>query len=294
MLDALRPSRPEAPRQPEAWPPGHFYSPIPSLEEVRRDHARLFGAAPVQLPGVDLRDSEQVALFESLSTHAMQQPWQDEASADRRYHFDNDYFRHGEALVLQGLLCHLRPRRFVEIGSGYSSAAALDVDERFLGGSLECVFVEPDPDRLRQRLRPGDLHRVTLLEHRVQDVDLDVFASLRAGDVLFIDSTHVAKIGSDVNDVFFRVLPVLAAGVLVHFHDVLYPFEYPSTWVLEGRAWNEAYVLRAFLQYNERFQIVFFNSYFFQFHRERVLRSMPLMAQSPGSSLWLRVAAPRG
>ena len=83
----------------------------------------------------------------------------------------------------------------------------------------------------------------------MQDVALSTFSGLRRGDILFIDSSHVAKIGSDVNHLVFTVLPALQSGVLVHFHDIFFPFEYPQAWLAEGRAWNEAYLLRAFLQY---------------------------------------------
>ena len=109
-----------------------------------------------------------------------------------------------------------------------------------------------------------------------------------ANDLLFIDSTHVAKTGSDVNTIFFDILPSLAAGVCVHFHDIYYPFEYPKEWVRQGRAWNEAYMLRAFLQYNPTFRICFFNSYIAAFHRHLLKESMYPYALQPGSSLWLR------
>ena len=81
----------------------------------------------------------------------------------------------------------------------------------------------------------------------MQAVDLAVFDVLGPGDVLFIDSTHVARTGGDVVHDVFAILPRLAAGVRVHFHDVFYPFEYPAAWVFEGRAWNELYLLRALL-----------------------------------------------
>ena len=84
------------------------------------------------------------------------------------------------------------------------------------------------------------------------------------------------------------MLPRLARGVLVHFHDVFYPLEYPREMVYHGIAWNEAYLLRAFLQYNSAFQIAFFNTYLETFHRERVYAAMPLCEKNPGGSIWLR------
>jgi hypothetical protein len=112
--------------------------------------------------------------------------------------------------------------------------------------------------------------------------------ALRSGDVLFVDSSHVAKIGSDVNSLFFDVLPNLAPGVVVHVHDIHYPFEYPKDWVFEGRAWNEAYLLRAFLTMNTDYEILLFNSYLSCFHIDEVAQLMPGWRINPGGSIWLR------
>jgi hypothetical protein len=109
--------------------------------------------------------------------------------------------------------------------------------------------------------------------------------------MLIIDSTHVAKVGSDVNHLVFEVLPRLAPGVLVHVHDIYHGFEYPRVWAYQLRAWNEAYLLRALLMFNSAWEIVFFNSFIAARHPEAFAASLPAAAESPGSSLWLR---PRG
>ena len=115
---------------------------------------------------------------------------------------------------------------------------------------------------------------------------------LAANDILFIDSSHVSKAGSDVNHILFELLPRLAPGVFVHFHDVLYPFEYPREWFELGISWNEPYILRAFLQYNTQFPIRFWNDFMMKFHAEAIQKLMPLCADPPafgvGGSLWLQ------
>ncbi len=111
-------------------------------------------------------------------------------------------------------------------------------------------------------MRPADL-RHRLIEQRLQDVPLSEFQDLRENDVLFVDSTHVAKLGSDVLRIFFEILPGLAPGVYVHVHDIFWPFEYPEPWIAEGRAWTETYLLRAFLQFNSAFRIVLFSDLVF-------------------------------
>ena len=117
---------------------------------------------------------------------------------------------------------------------------------------------------------------------------MDVFSRLRAGDVLFIDSSHVSKVGSDVNYIFFNILPALQTGVRIHFHDVFYPFEYPEQWILNGRSWSEAYLLRAFLQFNQTFEVELFPNHLIRFHPEFFQKHMPLCVKDPGGSIWIR------
>ncbi len=176
----------------------------------------------------------------------------------------------------------------IEVGSGFWSAALLDVSELFLDVALDLSLVEPHPERLRSLLWPGDDRRVTLIEQRVQDVPADTYDVLERGDVLFVDSTHVSKVGSDVNHLLFEVLPALRPGVLVHIHDIGYPFEYPAKWVREGRAWNEAYLVRAFLQFNAEFEVTFFGQYAQRFHEDFIAAHLPLALAKPSGSLWIR------
>ncbi len=107
-------------------------------------------------------------------------------------------------------------------------------------------------------------------------------------DILFIDSSHVSKTGSDVNHLLFKILPLLNDGVMIHFHDIFFPFEYPQWWAFEGRAWNEAYLLHAFLAHNRAYQIEFFNTYVIDRYRERIAAEFPLFLKNEGGSLWLR------
>ncbi|MCU4121180.1 class I SAM-dependent methyltransferase [Variovorax sp. N23] len=131
----------------------------------------------------------------------------------------------------------------------------------------------------------------TVLGQPLQDVPVGVFQALGENDVLFIDSTHVSKVGSDVNRLLFEIFPLLAPGVVIHLHDIFYPFEYPKAWILEGRAWNEAYLVRAFLQDNARFQVLLMNTFMSHFHREFFEQQMPLCLHNEGASLWLRKTA---
>ncbi len=204
-----------------------------------------------------------------------------------RYRFDNPSYSYADGIFLYSLLRHLAPRRLIEVGSGYTSALTLDTNQHFLGGRLNCTFIEPYPELLNSLLRPEDRPSVTLIEAKLQEVDLGVFDALQAGDVLFVDSTHVSKVGSDVNRLFFEVLPRLAPGVFIHIHDVFASLEYPLDWLRAGRAWNEQYVLRAFLQFNDRFRIRMFGNHMIQRHPDWFRSHMPLCLENPGGAFWM-------
>ena len=268
-------------------PPGHFYSPLPSLRRIRGDTARIFRSRD-EIPGVDLGPTRQLALLPEFARYYGEMPFQEKRSKEVRYFFDNSYFAYSDAIILYSLLRHLRPKRVIEVGSGFSSAVMLDTDERFLERTTQFTFIEPFPQRLRSLLTDEDMSRHRILEASVQDVPLDTYADLDRSDILFIDSSHVVKTGSDVAFLFFEVLPSLRPGTIVHVHDVLWPFEYPESWIYEGRAWNEAYFLRAFLQYNGAFEILYFNSYMGTCFRNEVSESLPLCLKDTGGSIWLR------
>ena len=269
-------------------PPGHFYSPIPSAADIRRVHNTR--ECPTELGGIDIREGPQLALVAEMGATSLEMPFTDSSQPGLRYRFDNGFFTRGDGVILYGILRHFEPSRVIEVGSGFSSALMLDVNDRWLSGRTRFTFIEPYPDRLNALLRPADRERVTLLANAVQDVDSGLFDQLESGDILFIDSSHVSKAGSDVNHLIFNVLPHLRAGVIVHFHDIFWPFENLKEWAEAGWAWNETYLLRAFLSYNTHFEILLFNNWLAYFHSDKVLSILPSWSTENGS-LWLRVAS---
>ena len=185
------------------------------------------------------------------------------------------------------MLTHIRPHRVVEVGSGFSSALALDTADAE-GLPTQFTFVDPFPERLMSVLSESDSDRVTIRKLPVQNVEPAVFDEIGDGDVLFIDSTHVAKAGSDVLHVYMSILPRIAPGTWLHIHDIFWPFEYPREWFDEGRAWNEVYFLRAFLAFNGGFQIEFFSDYLAQTQPSAFAPfAHPTESARPGS-IWLR------
>jgi methyltransferase family protein len=294
VLREVAEGRDQARRAPQFVPPGHFYSPIPALADVQRDHPRLFRDPVRTLPGIALHEERQLDLLAGFKAYYAELCFPEKKVPGQRYFYENNFYSYSDAIFLYFMLRHLRPRRVVEVGSGFSSCVTLDTNDRFLGGDVRCTFIEPYPDRLLSLLEPGDASRIEIVQQRLQDVPLERFLELQGGDILFIDSTHVAKIGSDVSYIFTEILPALVPGVHVHFHDVFYPFEYPPEWVYGGRAWSEAYLLRAFLSYNREFEIVLFNTFLERFHRDLFAVEFPLCLRNTGGSIWIRRAVPDG
>jgi predicted O-methyltransferase YrrM len=267
-------------------PPGHYYSPLPNIEWVRSNQQKLYPDHVVRIEGIDLREEFQKDLLSKLARYVSEFPFSDKASEGFRYDPENSMFGFGSGLILFAMMRHYKPKRIIEIGSGHTSALMLDTNDRFMDRKMELTFIEPYPQRLHRLLKEEDKTSCTIYEKTAQEIPASCFEPLEENDILFIDSSHVTKIGSDVNRIFFEILPSLKPGVIIHFHDIYWPFEYPLAWIQQGRAWNEAYLLRAFLQYNEHFEILQFNHYlstrFPDFYKTHTGLT------GSGSSIWLR------
>ena len=269
-------------------PPGHFFSPIPSLEEIRKDESRIFESVPRDIIGIELHEAEQLTLLGELARFYKEMPFQSHKVEGLRYYFENPAYLYSDAIILHCMIRHLKPKRIIEVGSGFSSCVTLDTNELYFNGSIVTTFIEPYPRLLMSLVKEEDKGRIKLLPCRLQDVNVSEFEALQANDILFIDSTHVSKIDSDVNRIVFEILPRLSPGVHIHFHDIFYPFEYPKEWVYEGKAWNEAYLLRAFLQYNTAFRVVLMNTFMERYHESFFQEWMPLCLKNTGGSIWIR------
>jgi predicted O-methyltransferase YrrM len=274
----------------EFVPSGHYYSAVTS-PATRESFAANIGRqrARAELPGIAIPEKNIKAHLRSMAAHLPGCPFTATSQANFRYYFDNIWYSYADALSLYTTILNHKPARIVEVGSGYSSAIMLDMNEHLLANRMELTFIEPDPDRLFSLLKAEDKTMARIIPEIVQQVDLSIFKELRAGDILFIDSSHTSKAGSDVNFLYFEVLPLLAKGVLVHIHDIFWPFEYPAEWVMEGRCWSEAYLLRALLMDTRRFEILYMADYAFVQHRAWIEENLNLILKNPGAHIWLRV-----
>jgi hypothetical protein len=267
-------------------PPGHFYSPI--VDTVAINGKITGNLSTPELDGIDLNISNQLKTWELLRSGLKRVPFTNSKSSKYRYSFDNNSFCTGDSSIYYAMLWAYRPKKIIEIGSGNSSACALDFIET-VSPSTNISFIEPFPELLISLLKDEDLNKINIYKSKVQDIDIEIILTLRSGDFLFIDSTHLMKTGSDVCYELFEILPKLKPGVFIHFHDIFWPFEYPVDWIFKDkRSWNEIYGIRAFLMYNNTFQIEFFNDYFVRNFPQLVKQDYPALLNSPGGSLWLR------
>lgn len=223
--------------------PIHYYEPLPdfrSLTEDRIQRRRSY-------PAIDFRWDNQLALLSELARY------HDEL-IKLDFDFDNDYFSGFDAAVYYSLIRRLRPQRIIEIGGGYSTRIASKALAANGSGNLTCI--EPFPEA---RLTQADLS-VEVIAKPVEEIDLEFFACLKANDILFIDSSHTVKFGSDVCYELLEILPSLAPGVWIHVHDIFFPHDYSAEWLLKRRlALNEQYLLEGFLAFNSEFRVALSN-----------------------------------
>lgn len=230
-----------------------FYNGVPHLDEISADvWTRRSSMTGVVLEGERWRQTVEELIGIVLDDGFLPPPTAEQGG---RYFTENGSFGLRDAAVLWGMLRRLRPRRVIEVGSGYSTmviAAALGTND-LEGEGARHLVIDPFPqiDLIGGIARPFEL-----LKRSVTDVHIPQFEELAANDVLFVDTTHTVKVGGDVTFVILDVLPALRAGVHVHFHDILLPYEYPRTFFEMGYNWAEQYLLQAFLQFNTEFEVL--------------------------------------
>ena len=267
--------------------PLHYTQPIPDTRSLTPRAWRESATA-----GIDLREESQVALLEEFvrDYRAEYDRFPEEPDGDpAHYYLSNTQFGSVDAEIYHCMIRRFKPRRIFEIGSGFStmisSGAARKNDQA--GGVTELVAFEPYPHAVLRGGLPG---LTKLVVARAQDIAIDTFRQLEPNDVLFIDSSHVIQIGSDVEYLFLEVLPQLRPGVLVHVHDIFLPAQYPKEWVLEKFIfWNEQYLLQAFLAFNDSFKTVWAGRFMSLRHPDLLARGFT--SYRPGTapgSYWIQ------
>jgi len=206
--------------------------------------------------------------------------WDDPKANATGFSLRNEYFSSPDAEVFYSMVRVLKPRRIIEVGSGNSTRVARMA---ITDGSLTCELVSVDPAPRRDVASISD----RVLRQAVETLEAAALTDqLEANDILFIDSSHEIKTGGDAPFLYLDVMPQLKRGVVVHIHDIFYPYEYPRDWVIDnGWRWNEKYLVAAIVM-NDRSKEVLWAGHDLQ-------RTQPdLMPQFKGgraSSLWIRI-----
>ena len=273
----------------------HYYLPIPDARDLGED----FWQRESEMIGVDMNDAAALELLSRITSYMTE--FRERFSLTGTdgapgFHLLNGSFMAVDAHMYYCLIRHLKPRRIVEVGSGFSTllAGQACVQNGRNGGSpVQLTAIEPYPSSFLKQGFPG---LSELIEKKVQDVDLNVFTSLEANDILFIDSTHALRSGGDVQLEFCEILPRLARGVLVHVHDISLPRAYPRVYFDTHLYWNEQYLLQAFLAFNERFEVIWPGNYMALRYPERVREFFPeydamrnAYPSSEPTSFWMKV-----
>ena len=270
----------------ESFPPGHFYSVIPNEDEVND----FFGSREIDfndISGINLESDNQYNLLLQFAEIYDQLDFPVTKILNKRYYYENEWFSYSDAIFLSCFLRLNKPKRIIEVGSGFSTAVFLDTIDCISPWQPEITLIEPNPERLKSLLYLEDFKTLSFIKKPVQKISPNLFASLEKGDFLFIDSSHVLKCGSDLQFFFNHILPSLNIGVFVHFHDIFYPFEYPHSWIKEGRYWNENYILRAYLSHNNAWEILFFNDFINKKFKNFVTKNMSLCTKNSGGSFYM-------
>lgn len=243
--------------------PRHYYSPVPQREDLAESG---FWDEVSKLRGLEMREAEAIRFLETRLPPYLVEfrscfPVENTAGTDG-FCVINGVYMAVDAHVYYGMLRDLKPRRVIEVGSGQSTRVAVEAVRRNAAEGqpqAEILAIEPYPSSILRALAAD--RQITLLERRVQEVPITEFEALEAGDVLFIDSTHVLREGGDVQCEYLEILPSLKPGVHVHIHDISLPRRYPRVYNLQGIYWNEQYMLQAFLCFNRMFEVTWPGNY---------------------------------
>jgi predicted O-methyltransferase YrrM len=250
--------------------PVHFYEPIPDTRSLKE----VLWSKDSEMIGVDLNvenQFEMLSRFKSKFKGEYDGFAREKTSIQYEYHLDNHSFISVDAELLYCMIRDFRPRRIFEVGSGnstYVSAQAILKNKAENLGECELTVIDPYPNEAVKAGFPG---LARLLENKVEDIEPSKFDELGENDILFIDSSHVLRIGNDVQFLYLEILPRLKKGVIVHIHDVFLPSEYPREWILEDHFfWNEQYLLQAFLSFNDSFEVLWSASYMNHRHADKL------------------------
>lgn len=268
--------------------PANFYSNNPSIDEVLCSY-EYRDNAPYLIESLFVKERllRELSTLIKYAEEFVPAEEGDEINC-RSFFWRNSQFSHSDAMSYYAYVRHVKPRKVIEIGSGYSSLVALEAIKRNGVGSLHCI--EPFPRPFISTL--GGEGSMELHKMRAQDVSAEMLNDMLSdGDILFIDSTHTVKTGSDCLHIYLRLLPNICRNIYVHVHDIFLPFGLPQLWLLDRQIfWTEQYLLLALMIDNPRVSVLYGSAYHNHFNPELLESLMFGRFQKGGGSFWFKYA----
>jgi predicted O-methyltransferase YrrM len=260
----------------------HYYEPFPLAPE---------NPAPRRLTGIDLNVEGQLAFVKALKGVDELAAFPLKQESELRFHHINYSFQFVDAEFLYLVIRTIKPKRIIEIGSGYSTLMMLEATRANATEGAPCGITCIEPFEYPMLERSG----ATIVRAMVEDVEPALFETLERNDILFIDSSHIIRPGGDVLAEYLSILPALKPGVFVHVHDIFTPLDY-AAYVRGDHVllWNEQYLLEAFLTLNRDFSIVGALNYLQKHHPDQLGAACISQRSSPTSvagSFWLQKVA---
>ena len=253
----------------------HYYQPLINpkkhlLKSLRTDR---------KLEGIDFNAAGQLELLSKFNYQHELEKFPINKTKKLEFYYENEWYEPGDSEYLYNIVRHYKPKRIIEIGSGFSTLMVKNAlsqnkteDENY---SCKHICVEPyERDWLE------DLE-IEIIRQRVETLEGAFFQKLEAGDILFIDSSHMIRPQGDVLFEFQEILPILNPGVIIHVHDIFMPKDYLDEWVYEHFLWNEQYLLEAFLTFNNKFEIIGALNYLSHNYKKELCEKCPIFAKQP-------------
>jgi predicted O-methyltransferase YrrM len=256
--------------------PDHYYQPLINPKKILSKSLR----DDRSLPGIDLNLSEQLTILKSFSYNEELIKFPIHRTKKVEFYYNNKSYCSGDAEYLYSLIRFVKPKRIIEIGSGFSTLMARNAIEfnKIENPGYTClhICIEPFEQKWLERLE------IDLIRQRVESLDLSKFDQLSSNDILFIDSSHIIRPQGDVLFEYLELLPNLKPGVLIHIHDIFTPKDYLNEWIYGHKLWNEQYLLEAFLTFNPNFKILGALNFLSHHHTAAFSQKCPVFANQVG------------
>lgn len=255
--------------------PDHYYQPLINPKKyLKRPLSDIRN-----LPGLDLNIEQQLDLLKSFNFNDELLKIPEKKQDDNKYFHLNKFYELADAEYLYNLIRHFKPKRIIEIGSGFSTLMARNAIEENENEnpdySCKHICIEPFENKWLKSLN------IELIKAKVESLDKGIFKELERNDVLFIDSSHVIRPQGDVLFEILELLPLLNSGVLIHFHDIYSPRDYPDYLLNKHILWNEQYLLEAFLSNNKEYEIIGALNYLSCNYKSQLSEKCPVYASYP-------------